>query len=314
MIVRAIILVCLLSWSAAAATLRPFVSVDGPVVHLSDLFDGLTADQAIGPAPEPGQRIVVESAQLAAIARQFGIDWHPVSRGDRALLDRPGRPISRDDVAEPIRTALASAAAPDTDFELGAFVGPMVPTRAAVRVALQQFDYDPGTGRFAALLSVTADGIPPAQLRIAGRATEMTDVITPRRRLLAGDVVGPDDLERRRVRAFLARGDVVRAPEQAVGLAAKHGLSPGQPIQLADLSRPIVLQKGSKVQLALDSPGIQLTAQGVAMDAAAVGEIVSILNPMSKIVVQAVVTAAGKARVVAGAAPPVISNRTVVAQ
>ena len=47
--------------------------------------------RVLGPGPAPGGRIVVEAAQLAAIARQFGVDWRPASPADRAVLDRPGR-------------------------------------------------------------------------------------------------------------------------------------------------------------------------------------------------------------------------------
>jgi flagella basal body P-ring formation protein FlgA len=56
----------------AAATLRLATTLAAPVVRLSDLFDDAGADAArvLGPAPAPGGRIVVETAQLAAIARQ----------------------------------------------------------------------------------------------------------------------------------------------------------------------------------------------------------------------------------------------------
>ena len=62
-----------------------------------------------------------------------------------------------------------------------------------------------------------------------------------------------------------------RAMRDAVGQALRHAVQPGQPIMLADLGRPMVVQKGMPMTLALDSPGIQLTAQGVAMEPAGVG-------------------------------------------
>ena len=62
-----------------AAVFRPITTLSAPVVRLSDLFDGLESDGdvVLGPGPAPGGRIVVEAAQLAAIARQFGVDWRP---------------------------------------------------------------------------------------------------------------------------------------------------------------------------------------------------------------------------------------------
>ena len=63
----------LVSGSAQAAIFRPITTLTAPVVRLSDLFDELESDGQVvlGPGPAPGGRIVVEAAQLAAIARQI---------------------------------------------------------------------------------------------------------------------------------------------------------------------------------------------------------------------------------------------------
>ena len=59
----------LLALPAHAATLRGGTTLSGPAVRLSDLWDGVENDRAIGPGPELGGRIVVEAPQLGAIAR-----------------------------------------------------------------------------------------------------------------------------------------------------------------------------------------------------------------------------------------------------
>jgi hypothetical protein len=63
---------CLGTASADAATLRTMTTLHAPVVRLSDLFDdaGAGADRVLGPGPGAGGRIVVEAAQLGAIARR----------------------------------------------------------------------------------------------------------------------------------------------------------------------------------------------------------------------------------------------------
>src|SRR5690349_8906480 len=96
--------ICLGS-TTQAATLRSMTTLHAPTVRLSDLFDdaGANADRVLGPGPAAGGRIVVEAAQLRAIARQFGVEWRPASSADRAVLDRPGRPLRRDDVLDAVR-------------------------------------------------------------------------------------------------------------------------------------------------------------------------------------------------------------------
>ncbi len=302
-----VLLVCA-AVPAAAATLRPFSTLSGPVVTLADLFDGMgsggAGDRALGPSPAPGARITVEARQLEAIARQYGIDWRPGSAGDRAVLDRPGRTLSRDDVVGPLRTALAAAGAPrDGELELPGFTAPLVGLSAVAQAEVAQLEFDNSSGRFTALVSVVADGAPAAQLRLSGRMLEMTDLPMPRRRMVPGDVIGNGDLEWVRLRVAQAKGDVVRAMREAVGQALRHAVQPGQPIQLADLGRPMVVQKGTPMLLALDTPGIQVTAQGVAMEPAGIGERVHVVNPASRVVVEAEVTGPGRARVLPGTTP-----------
>src|SRR5690349_14875978 len=88
-----------------AATLRTYTTLHVSTVRLSDLFDGIDtkADRVLGPGPGPGGRIVVEAAQLGAIARQFGVEWRAGSSADRAVLERLGRPLRRDDVMDAIK-------------------------------------------------------------------------------------------------------------------------------------------------------------------------------------------------------------------
>ncbi|HYZ63122.1 MAG TPA: flagellar basal body P-ring formation chaperone FlgA [Acetobacteraceae bacterium] len=301
--IAALLLACCCAAPADAATLKPFTTLSSGVVRLSDLWDGVEADKPLGPSPAPGQRITVPAPQLAAIARQFGVDWHPGSSGDRAVLERPGRPLGKDDVRGPLWEALLGAGAPrDAELELGVFTAPLLPTGVQPEITAQQVEFDKVSGRYAVLLDVAAEGVPNAQLRVTGRVQEMVDLPVPRRRMMPGDVIGPDDLEWARLKTATARGEVVRLPAQAVGQALKHALVPNQPILLADLGRPIVIQKGGAVTLSLESPGLQLTAQGVATEPGGVGERIRVLNPLSRITVQAEIIAPGQARVIPGTA------------
>lgn len=298
-----LLLLCL-SGTCSAATLRPFVSLGAPVVRLSDLFEGAGSDPSLGPAPAPGGRITVEATQLAAIARQFNVDWRPASMADRVVLERPGRSLAREDFANVLQAALVKAgAAPDSDLEIGAIAAPLFPSSTVIRTEVGQLDYDGGTGRFTALLNVATDGTPTVQVRLSGRAMDMVELPTLRRRLRPGEVVGSDNLEWARFRGGQTRGDFVRAPQDAAGLVVRRTIAPGQPIQVADLGRPIIIQKGMAVMLSLNSPGIELTAQGIGMEPAGLGERVRIQNLFSRVVVEAEVTGPGRARVIPGSMP-----------
>ena len=285
---------------AHAATLKPFTALEGAVVHLSDLFDGADA-RALGPSPAPGSRIVVEAPQLAAIARMFGVEWRPSGPGDRAVLERAGKPLTREDVLPRLRQLLQEAGAPrDSDIELPAFTTAALPLGAAPAVEFGGLAFDPATGRFTTLMSVLAEGVPPVQMRLSGRVQEMMELPVPRRALSAGEVVTAADLHWTRLRVGLARGEVVRAAAQAEGQAVRRTVAAGQPILLADLGRPVIVAKGAPLVLSLEGRGIALTAQGVANEAGGLGERIHVTNPYSRAVLEADITGPGQARVVPG--------------
>jgi flagella basal body P-ring formation protein FlgA len=292
---------------AQAATLRPLASLDGPTVRLSDLFDGLavSGDRALGPAPPPGGRIVVEAPQLAAIARQFGVDWRPANAAERSVLERPGRPLPRDVLIGALREALAGAGAPaDGDLELPGYAAPLIPPQAAPRCDIEQLDYDTaGSGRFTAQLVVSAAGMGMQRLRLAGVWHEVADLPVAAHRLLAGVAIGTGDLTTARVRLGNVRGEVARAAEQIVGKAPRRMIGAGQPLVAAELTAPLVVQRGARVLMELTTPGLAVAAQGQALAAGTVGERITVLNPNSRAVVEAEVVGPNHVRVAPGSSP-----------
>jgi flagella basal body P-ring formation protein FlgA len=294
-----------------AATLRTMTTLHASTVRLSDLFDnaGGKADLVLGPGPGAGGRIVVEAPQLAAIARQFGVDWRPASSADRAVLERPGKPLKRDDVFTAVRSALVDdGVSDDCDIELTDFMAPEVPFESEPQPVVSDLDYDAGAGRFAAMLSVTGVGMEPIHLRVSGKVDDTMELPVATSRMPAGAVLGQDDVHMARVRVSYVHGEVVRRLADAIGLQLKHQLAPGLPLVRSELSRPSLVQKGARVLMQLDSPGISLTAQGQALEAGAIGERIRVLNPVSRAIVEAIVIGPDTVRV----APNSVSQPTEV--
>jgi flagella basal body P-ring formation protein FlgA len=302
------LLVCLLMWSLPAepATLRSATTLQQPQVRISDLFDdaGPEAERVLGPGPSPGGRIVVEAAQAAAIARQFGVAWRPASPADRVVIDRPGRPLAREEVLGVLRSALLGAGAPDVgDIELPNFTPPLVPVEGAPQSAIEQVNYQATSGHFTATLAISVAGEPVQRIRVSGDMVEMTDLVVPTHRLTVGTVLQPEDLQTLRVRVGQSHGDVLRVADQAVGMAMRRLAVAGQPIPLADLGHPLVVQKGARVMMSLEQPGLSLSAVGVASESGGIGDRIAVLNPVSGALVDAEVTAAGQVRVSPNSAP-----------
>jgi flagella basal body P-ring formation protein FlgA len=309
MALAAVVLIAGWATSGMAAELRPMAVLSGPHVHLRDLFDdaGPNADRVLGPGPGPGGRIIVGAAQLAAIARQFGVDWRPASSGERAILEWPGRPLRREDALDAVRAALLSTGAdPDCVIEMAGFTPPLVPLGSNPRPVVAQLDFNPTLGRFTAVLSVTAEGMDPITTRIGGQVDTLVELPVASFRLPAGTVLRARDLRLARVGSAQAKGEVLRDPAQAIGLQLKRAVMPNQPLLLSELTRPMVVARDSLVRIALDSRGLSLSGQGVALEAGAVGERIRVRNPSSRAVVEAEVTGPGQVRVTPEGGPLVL--------
>lgn len=303
-----------LTQPAYAAFLRPTGSLIASVVKLSDLFDDLDAglDRAIGPAPAPGGRIIVEAAQLSAIARQFGVDWRPASPADRVVLDRPGRALGRDEVLPALRLALDNVGAPlDADIELPGFAPPLISVDGRAEIMIEQLEFDSTHGRFGATIAISGPGISNQKFRVSGSIMEMVEIPVLVHRLQPGSIVRADDLKPIRLRASLLSTEVARTPDQAIGLAVRRTLGRGQPIALADLGKPLMVTKNNRVSVQLQSGALVISATGQAMESGALGDRITVLNPNSRAIIEAEVIGAGRVRVLADSAPVVQAGTRV---
>jgi flagella basal body P-ring formation protein FlgA len=304
--VRAALLLVLASAPpATAATLRSATTLAGPTVLLSDLFDGagVQADRVLGPGPAPGGHIIVEAPQLEAIARQFGVDWRPASPGDRAMLDRPGRPLPREAVTAALRMALLGdgpVADADVQLDLAGYIAPMVPLEGRFAPSVDQLDRDPASGRFTAALSVATGPSDSVQFRVNGQLRVLQTLPVLTRHKLAGEMITADDLRLARVPLTQVQAEVARQPAQAVGLAVRRQLAPGQPVALADLGPPLLVIRGGAVTMVLDGDGLSLSAMGQALESGGMGDRVHVLNPTSRAMVDAEVVGTARVRVVPG--------------
>ena len=311
MIVTALLAVTIAT-AASAATLRSMTMLHAPVVRLSDLFDdaGANADRVLGTGPAPGARIVVEAPQLAAIARQFGVDWRPASSADRAVLERAGRLLPREDILTAVKSALVAAgASPDCEVELPGFIPPTVPAEARPKPLASALDYDAASGRFTAMLSVTGDNMEPINLRLAGQVDDTIELPVAVGSLPAGTILRPDDVRIARVHVAMVHGEVLHRLDEAVGQELRHPVMGGAPFAASDVTLPTLVQRGSNVEMQLQSPGLSLVAQGVAMDSGATDERIRVLNPSSRAIVEAVVIGPGQVRVTPDSIPVTTASR-----
>jgi flagellar basal body P-ring formation protein FlgA len=298
-----ILYICLMGLVASAsfaATLRTATTLHSQTVYLRDLFDnaGSNADRPLGQGPGPGARIWLEAKQLRAIARQFGVDWRPISDADRLMLEFPGRPLRREEVVDALRQALVNAGAtPDCVIDLPGFNPPLVPLEQAIATDIGQLDYDTVTGRFTAGLTITGEGLTPITMRLAGRVDDVVELPVAVSQMPAGRVLKPEDLHVVRLRTATLHAEAVRTLDQAIGMQLRRQVMAGQPLWLTDITRPTAVARGSSVVMRIVTGGLNVTAPGVALESGATGERIRVENTASRSVVEAEVIGPGQVRV-----------------
>jgi len=79
--------------------------------------------------------------------------------------------------------------------------------------------------------------------------------------------------------------------EEAIGMEARVNLYPGRPIRPGDLRPPAIVERNDIVTLRYDHGGLLILAEGRAMDRAAEGEALRVLNLDSRNTITGVATA-----------------------
>ena len=287
--------------------LKPQATVTGAIVRIGDLIEhaGIVAKVPIFRAPDLGSTGMVPAEAVVEAVRPYaliGLDTGDVSE---VVVTRASRTISAQEIEDRVAQALSAqyALGPSPDIMINfdrALRAIQVESSAKGEPRVATLNYNTGSGRFDVTLDLPTGAMTRGTLRLSGRATATVAVVTLARAIERGELIKSADLLiERRPRAEIGR-DIVSDREQAVGLAARNGLSAGRPLRAADLMKPELVQRNETVMLVYQVPGITLTVRGKAMEGGAEGDVVSVLNEQSKRTVQGVVAGPGRVFVSTG--------------
>lgn len=297
------------SGEAADATLRPVLAenvvvVSDRVVRLGDLFlnTGEQAPTPVAYAPRPGGRAIFDARWLYRTARAHKLEWRPLSRNARVIVERDSTVVDRDEVEDLVIAALAEQGI-DTDnlqveIQNTSFRLHLAVDSAALPV-IEDLTVDQRRGRFAAVLTMVGGDERDRRVRVSGRLNAMADVPVLRRQIDGGDIIAAADVDWVRMPSQSLQKTTVLAANDLVGMTPRRVLRAGQPVRASDVHPPVVVEKGQLVTIVLSTPSMILTARGRALQDGAMGELIRVSNTQSSLVIQATVSAPGE--VMAGA-------------
>jgi len=293
----------LVSSLASAATLRPHAILRADKVHLSDIFQDLAPgqDTELGDAPALGKSYTLGGAQLTAIAAQFAVDWPDASPLATTTLERGAHIISEADILPLLRTALGlDPAATNIELTLTGFKSIAIPLESSARPTLKQISYHPPTNdHFTATLSIPSQPDTP----LNGTVTITATALTVRHLVHNGDPLLPDNLQTITARATTLPEDALQTPENAIGLIARTTIQPGAFLAQSMLSHPNLIRRGDPVVISYITPGMHVTASGIALQDGGRSDVVRVLNPVTNMILVTHITERSQVELIPGFTP-----------
>jgi flagella basal body P-ring formation protein FlgA len=271
---------------ATGLTLKENVMVNDDVVRLGDLFVEPISmgDSPVAQAPLPGQTIVLDNRFLRSLVRAYSLDWAPKTRYQRVLVGRVAQRIEPATVTAQVKDALRTYLATDKDVEISFDVGDIdfvLPTNIAPTLSVQDVRFDPASRRFAAQLVVPATGPTAISRLVAGTVYETIQLPVLSHPLAPGEVIQLSDIDWLSVRLDRVAPNAATDPKQLVGMTARRPLRDRTMLRLSDVTMAAAVKRGTMVTLLVTTENMTLTAQGRALEDAALGQPIRVVNTMS---------------------------------
>jgi flagella basal body P-ring formation protein FlgA len=119
----------------------------------------------------------------------------------------------------------------------------------------------------------------------------------PRVTIYPGDTISADQLTDR---AFIAqtvtRSSVFDDRQALVGKVARRTLLPGQPVPVNAIRDPYLVNQGKSSLVVFENGGLTITTQAIALQNGVAGDVVTLCNPDSGVVIQGTVERDGSVR------------------
>jgi len=281
--------------TAQAAEPRVSVSLTSNVVTVGDVFEGVThdADHVLAPAPAYGTTMTLTAYDLKRISDAFNLGWFPQTNTEEVVLRRDAHEVDHYAIEAALQKSLAEQMN-GQKFELqlnDPALAFHLPETSATDLDVSNMKVDLTKGEFHALVTAPKGASRPlVKQDVAGKVFAVVDVPVVRNMLHNGDVIGMADIDYTTIRTADLASNVITDAKKLVGMSPRRSISPSKPITVVDVMLPVIIKKGDLVTMVLKSPTMTLTTQGKALENAADGDSLRVINISSNQALDAVVT------------------------
>lgn len=279
-------------------TLKETVVVYDKIVYAKDLFEkiGERGEEPLFLAPDPGKTGTISAYRVLEESEKVGIENILLDNISVISVSRPSSEIKPDDIRARLKKVVEKSLLSKIDFEINtsslpALVHADVRSEQPLQFDEISFSNDEQQFRTVAKIS-TYDGV--KQFPINGQVVEMTSVLTVARSLNRGDIIEASDLQQNRLPVSRYQGGGISDEQLLIGKALVRRLSERSIIREQDVQEPRIIRSNDLINIRYEIPGLQVNAEGRALDEGWLGKTIQVLNLQSRKVVQARIASANE--------------------
>ena len=273
---------------------KPQVVVQGDAVLLKDLAvitgpDGAFKNDLsavnITRAPEPGKQVKIRQNYLIGRLRATGLplemaEW---SLPEEIVVTRTHQELDEAWLRRVVEDYLAGEEPyASSDWKLVTVRAGNLPKPPAGQL---EYRVAPNTstnpGSISLTIYLSVDGQEVDKIRVTGKVDMSMQALVAARPLERNAVIRPEDVRIESVNLSQLRSGAVTEPAKAEGLSIRRNIQAGQPILSKDLYRRDVVRQGEMVTIVAQSGPLKITARGLAKQAGAIGDTITVTNTAS---------------------------------
>lgn len=287
---------------AQAATLKPSVVLMGEKLTAGDLFDGLPADKAayvLGPAPQAGQEMVLNSRTLIRVASVLNIDWKPASAADQIIVRANATVIDKSAITAMIEERLKESNI-QGKYTVGFAGGTpqlVLPKGTPATAEISAFTYNPSTDRFEATIVGPSRANLAASTQVIGYVERTVSLPVLKKAVRNGDIIHATDVDWVEISGRNQQADFIAEADQLIGKTARRMVTAGKPVRANEVENAKLVSRGGSVTIVYENGPITVTAKGKALEDGGMGSTIRVVNIASNRSIDAVVNEEGIVKV-----------------
>ncbi len=286
---------------AGAVSLKSQSMVKEDMIRLGDIFYDLGSKQekVLGPAPRPGQEMVLNARTLLRIALAMDLPWRPNSSYDQVVLRRDATLIDYDMIRDGLHEELSERNIEglfDISFsrELSEIA---LPPEMPASYEISRLSVDHDRDVFSARISAPSNDKPIQVREIRGAIKRMAMVPMLKTAMRNGHIIREKDIDMVMIPVRSVSDNAMLRKEDLIGMTPRRIVHAGKPIDASELQAPQIVSRGQNVTVTFENGPLLLTASGRALENGAKGDMIRVVNTESSRTIDVVITGENEVRV-----------------